>query len=245
MRNVLIAGAALLVVGLAARPGQAFHPFHCFHHGHHHHYVKVPVFPGAPPAFGFSVGAPASFGYSFGVPMSYGYSVGVPSSFGLVPQGYGLGYGYGLSSYGLGAYSAGDAQGLLDQLLIPILLQQLRGGGGLLGGGGKVSLTDDQVKLLAEKIVTQSQFGAMSVKIDNIEKILRAMIREKKIDPKVPDAVPPVGALKPANDFVAAFGAPAAPAGQAQTANDFVKVFQTARTPALPVAPAPTAVAAR
>jgi hypothetical protein len=217
MKRLVITAAALL--GLTLLPGSS----HAWHHGVQ--YVRVPIMPvGTAPVGGFGLGVPAG-GFSFGVPAG-GFSFGVPAAgFGVPAAGFGFGVPAGGFSFGVpaggfsfgvpaGGYSFGvpsgfgasgfgtsaDAQGVLDQILLPLLLQRLGGaisGGGSGGGGARVTMSDADIKKLADAITSQGGIKDLQGKVADIDKILRALIKQKFPDVKVPDAVPPIGMNAP------------------------------------------------
>jgi hypothetical protein len=173
MNRLVAAVAAFAVVGVGSV------------HAHHYNYVKVPVYPASVvgvPATGFST-------FSYGVP-AFGFGT---SAFGFGTSAFGFGapaFGFSTAtptlslslnpSLGLlgGGMSAADAQGLLDNYLLPLLLRQLMGGGGV--GGGRVNITDDQIKKLADAIFTQSELKGVPTRLANVEKLLKAYIKATK-----------------------------------------------------------------
>ncbi len=250
MTRILVPVAALVGLLVTAPPAWAFHPFkhHCAPYG----YAKVPLAPafGAPMGFAtggaFGYSAPFATGFGFSAPLTTGFSFGVlPSQgfgFGVTP---GLAFGSGFSlvpnaglSYGFGGVPFGaDAQGVFDQFILQMLLQRLGGGG---GGGQTLRLTDKEIQNLADQVVTKMRIKPTQDSVDNIEKILRALVRQKFPEVRVPDAVPPIpegqSLLPPPVDD-------SARPGFAAVATESRAIYVAARPPQ--VGPPPASVTAR
>jgi hypothetical protein len=93
--------------------------------------------------------------------------------------------------------SSADAQGLFDQFILPMLLQRFLSGGGGGGGTTRLSLNDTDIKKISDSIFSQSGLKDVSLKLENIEKIVRAHAKSAGV--KVPDAVPPISMSIPAS----------------------------------------------
>jgi hypothetical protein len=181
MKRLVIAAAALL--SLALLPGSS----HAFHHGIQ--YVRVPIIPGG--CTGGSVGfGVTGFGFTgFGVPAT-GFGVPGFTGFGVPATGFGVpGFtGFGVPGF-TGFGTTANAQGVFDQFILPLLLQRFAGGGS--GGGTTATLTDAQIKSLADLITTQGGIKDLDLKVADLNKMMRALLKAQKV--AVPDVVPPIG----------------------------------------------------
>jgi hypothetical protein len=187
MKRAVSAVAAVLALATLAGDARAHHP--CLR------YAGMPVYGGGGFSMGYSYGVPAmGYGYSLGVPAyGYSYGFGAPAfGFGAPALGYGapamtlsLTPGYSMGGFGTGA----DAQGVFDQILLPLLLRQFLGGGGISGGGMRVQLSDADVKKLGDAISNSSRLNTVAVRLDNQDKRIKAIMKKLDVaDP--PDIVP-------------------------------------------------------